>query len=192
MTRLVTYLRERAAARMRMLGLLPAAGWRLLSVGVALQLVAGIAPVAFILATSTVVGRVPGAVERGVDSAEWRGLRNALLVAAVVFVTHQVLAPLQHACGWMLAERIDDRLRERAARASFGPIGIAAIEEPETFDMLADLADTDRGTGFTPGWASWASLLLFGMYLQTALAAVEVPDAVEPHEHGAPAVSTKP
>ena len=55
-----------------------------------------------------------------------------------------------------------DQLRERAALASFGPVGVAALEEPATFDTLADLADVRRGTGFGPGWSVGATLLLGG------------------------------
>ena len=77
--RLIAYLRERAAARIRILRLLPAAGPRLLTLAVALQVFAGVVPVAFIVATSAVVGRVPEAVEGGLDSPAWDSLRNALL-----------------------------------------------------------------------------------------------------------------
>src|SRR5688500_3670735 len=131
-------------------------------------------PVAFIVATSVVVGRVPAAVEGGLDSPEWRSLRNALLVAGALFVVQQVLGPLEFVVGLALAWKIDDRLRERAAVASFGPVGVAALEEPETFDTLADLADPQRGTGFTPGWACRATLLLLAVYVQWALAALLV------------------
>jgi hypothetical protein len=111
-------------------------------------------------------------VRHGLDSPEWRSLRNMLIVAGALFVLQQVIGPLQWTCGQMLAWRIDDRLRERAAAASFGPVGVAALEEPETFDTLADLADPQRGTGFTPGSACWATLLLLAIYVQWAVATV--------------------
>jgi ATP-binding cassette subfamily B protein len=81
---------------------------------------------------------------------------------------------LEFAVGSMLAWRIDDELRERATLASFGPVGVGGLEEASTFDALADLVDPRRGTGFTPGWACWASLLLSAMYLQWLLAAVAI------------------
>jgi ATP-binding cassette subfamily B protein len=162
---------ERVAFRLAILRVLPNGGPLLVPAAV-LQLLSGLMPVAFIVATSAIVGRVPAAVDRGVDSPEWRSLRNALLVAGVLFVGQQLLGPLQFVASGMLAWRIDDRLRERAALASFGPVGVAALEEPATFDTLADLSDPHRGTGFTPGWACWATLLLGSIYLQWALAAV--------------------
>jgi ATP-binding cassette, subfamily B, bacterial len=164
-------VRERIAFRLAVLRVFPYGG-RLVAVGVVLQVLAGLMPVAFIVATSAIVGRVPGAVEHGLHSPEWRSLRNTLLVAGVLFVAQQLIGPLQFTVALLLSWRIDDALRERAASASFGPIGVGALEEPETFDTLADLSDPHRGTGFTPGWACWATLLLLALYLQTIVAAV--------------------
>jgi ATP-binding cassette subfamily B protein len=161
------------AFRLAVLRVLPYGGWLLVPAAV-LQLISSLAPVAFIVATSVVVGRVPGAVENGLDSPEWRSLRNALLVAGVLFAVQQVVGPLQFTLGITLAWRIDDRLRERATAASFGPVGVGALEEPHAFDTLADLVDTRRGTGFTPGWACWATLLLLAIYVQTTFAAILV------------------
>ena len=166
-------MRERLAFRLSVLRVFPCGG-RLLAPTVVLQVLAGVMPVAFIVATSVIVGRVPAAIESGLDSPEWRSLRDALLVAGVLFVVQQVLGPLEFVAGISLAWKIDDRLRERAALASFGPVGVATIEEPETFDMLADLSDPQRGTGFTPGWACRATLMLLAVYIQWGLAAVLV------------------
>lgn len=168
---MLEYLHERIALRTAVLRVFPSAGPLLLP-AVLLQVVGGLAPVAFIVTTSAVVGRVPGAVEQGLDSPEWRSLRNVLLIAGGLFVLQQVLGPFQWTCGQMMAWRIDDELRERAAAASFGPVGIVALEDAETVDTLADLADPHRGTGFTPGWACWATLLLLAIYLQWAVATV--------------------
>jgi ATP-binding cassette subfamily B protein len=164
-------VRERIRFRLAVLRVLPLGG-RMVAVGVALQLVAALMPVAFIVATSAVVGRVPGAVHAGLDSPEWRSLRNTLIVAGLLFVVQQVIGPLQFTTEFMLAWQVDDRLRERAAAASFGPVGVAAIEESEIYDTLADLSYAQRGTGFSPGSACWGTLVLLAMYLQWAVAAV--------------------
>jgi len=160
---------ERIAFRLSVLRVFPHGG-RIVPLAVLLQVVAGLMPVAFIVATSAIVGRVPGAVEAGLDSPEWRSLRNTLILAGALFVSQQVIGPLQYTMAFTLAWKIDDRLRERAVAASFGPVGVSALEEPETFDTLADLSDPQRGTGFSPGWACWATLLLLALYLQWAVA----------------------
>jgi len=164
-------MRERVRFRLAVLRVMPLGG-RMVALGVALQVVSALMPVAFIVATSAVVGRVPGAVRAGLDSPEWRSLRNTLIVAGLLFVAQQVIGPLQFTAQFMLAWRVDDRLRERAAAASFGPVGVAAIEESDIYDTLADLSYAERGTGFSPGSACWGTLVLLAMYLQWAVAAV--------------------
>src|SRR3954447_11947877 len=158
---------------MAVVRVLPLGGWVFRARAV-LQPGAGLMPVAFIVTTSAVVGRVPAAVDAGLDSPEWRSLRNTLILAGVLFVAQQVVGPLQFTTGWMLAWRVDDHLRQRAAAASFGPVGVGAIEVSETFDTLTDLSDPQRGTDFTPGSACWGTLLLFGRYLQWTVATVLV------------------
>ena len=149
-------MRERIRFRLAVLRLFPYGG-RMVPLGIALQLVAALMPVAFIVATSAVVGRVPGAVHAGLDSPEWRSLRNTLIAAGLLFVAQQVISPLQFTTQFMLAWRVGDHLRERAAAASFGPVGVAAIEESDIYDTLADLSYAERGTGFSPGswWAAF-------------------------------------
>jgi ATP-binding cassette subfamily B protein len=164
-------MRDRIRFRLAVLRVLPLGG-RMVPLGVALQVVSAVMPVAFIVATSAVVGRVPGAMHAGLDSPEWRSLRNTLILAGLLFVAQQVISPLQFTAQFMLAWRVDDHLRERAAAASFGPVGVAAIEESDIYDTLADLSYAERGTGFSPGSACWGTLVLLAMYLQWALAAV--------------------
>jgi ATP-binding cassette subfamily B protein len=164
-------VRERIHFRLSVLRVFPYAG-KLLWPAAAIQLLSALAPVAFIVATSAIVGRVPGAVEHGLDSPEWRSLRNALIVAGILFVAQQMIGPLQFTLAQTLAWKIEDQLRERAALASFAPVGIAALEQPDTFDALADLADVRRGTGFGPGWTVGATLTLSAMYLQWGVAAI--------------------
>jgi ATP-binding cassette, subfamily B, bacterial len=164
-------MRERIRFRLAVLRVLPLGG-RMVALGVGLQIVSALMPVAFIVATSAVVGRVPGAVRAGLDSPEWRSLRNTLIVAGLWFVVQQVISPLQFTAQFMLAWRVDDHLRERAAAASFGAVGVAAIEESDIYDTLADLSYAERGTGFSPGSACWGTLVLLAMYLQWAVASV--------------------
>jgi ATP-binding cassette, subfamily B, bacterial len=164
-------VRDRIRFRLSVLRVFPYGG-KLVVLATALQLLSGLMPVAFIVATSAIVGRVPAAVDHGLDSPEWRSLRNTLVVAGLLFVAQQLVGPAQFTVGQMMAWRIDDRLRERAAVASFGPVGVSALEEPETFDAVAELADPHRGTGFTPGWACWGTLLLLALYVQWAVAVV--------------------
>ena len=114
-TRLIAHFRERAAARIRILRLLPAAGPRLLALAVALQVFAGVVPVAFIVATSAVVGRVPDAVEGGLDSPAWDSLQNALLVASVLFLLLHVSLAVQWTVSRAVEWAVDESVPRRGA-----------------------------------------------------------------------------
>src|SRR3954451_22515407 len=154
------YLRRRWRLRVAVLRLFPLVGARLLVPTVALQIVSGLLPVAFIIATSAVLGRIPAAVEHGLDSAEWRSLRNALLVEGVLFVFQQVTAPLQWMSGEQLAWRVDDALRQRATAAWCGPLALSRAEDEELMDTPAAFADRWRRTGITPGPTAMGALFL--------------------------------
>jgi ATP-binding cassette subfamily B protein len=137
-----------------------------------LQLFFGLVPVAFAIATSAVVGRVPAAVRGGLDSAEWRLLRNALIVAGALFLALQIAAPLQWAVAETITWRVDKIVRERVAAASFDPVGIEALEDVETIDGLGDVVDPMRGYGFAVGSSCSGLLALVWHYLQWAAGAV--------------------
>jgi ATP-binding cassette subfamily B protein len=144
------------------------------ALGLVLQVFFGLVPVAFAVATSAVVGRVPAAVHGGLDSPEWRSLRTALVVAGALFLALQVAAPLQFAVAETITWRVDKVVRERVAAASFDPVGIEALEDVETIDGLGDVVDPMRGYGFAVGSACSGLLALVWHYLQWAAAAAIV------------------
>ena len=139
-----------SAYRLAVPAILPLGG-RMVPLGILLQLLAGLMPVAFIVATSAIVGRVPGAVDAGLDSPEWRSLRNVLIVAGVLFVVQQLIG----------ADAVHDAVhagvgrRRPAARArSCGVVrpgrrrGASRIRD---FDTLADLAYVEPRHRILPG-----------------------------------------
>src|ERR1035437_848194 len=85
--------------------LVPSGGKWLTATLIALNVVLGLLPTAFIVATSVMIGRVPAAVTGGVGSAEWVSLVVAFVLAACAFVAQQIVAPLQAALGELLARR---------------------------------------------------------------------------------------
>ena len=90
-------------------GLLPTAGAGLVIGLLVLDIVLGLLPVAFVLATSVVVGQAPAAVDGGTGSAAWSDLVRTFVLAAVPCSSpRQVLAPVQTALGVRMQRRIDD------------------------------------------------------------------------------------
>ncbi|HTD58943.1 MAG TPA: hypothetical protein VK672_08625, partial [Solirubrobacteraceae bacterium] len=80
----VGYLRDRVQARVAIARLLPLAGTRLAVSAVGCNLFVGLAPVGFVIATSVLVGRLPGAVHGGWASHDGRAVVSAIAAAGVL------------------------------------------------------------------------------------------------------------
>jgi ATP-binding cassette subfamily B protein len=165
---------ERWRLRRDILRLLPAAGPALVSASVLAQVVAGLLPVAFVLATSWVITGVPGAVRGGTASTQWRELRGHLIVAAVLFFAVQLLLPVQAYLAERLRWRIDDQVRDRLMADSFGGAGVAVLENRELLDNGTDGVRMMRYPNWTPGAAAGGLISLISAYLRTVAAAVVV------------------
>ncbi|GIH21914.1 multidrug ABC transporter permease [Acrocarpospora phusangensis] len=165
---------ELVASRWRIAKLVPRAGTGLVALLVAVNLVLGLLPVLFVIATSVVLGRVPAAVQGGLDSAAWDSLVAVFVVAAVAFVAQQIIAPLQASLGELAARRIDGQMVERLMEASLRTPGIGPLEDQ---GALEDLRVAARELEFgvqSPGQACAGLVALIGRYTQLAGYAVVV------------------
>ena len=151
---------------LRIVVLLPGAGRGLVGFALCLNVVLGLLPLVFIVATSVMIGRVPEAVSSGVGSAEWRDLVLAFVVAAVAFVAQQILAPLQVALGELVARRIDGQVTGRLIAASLQSTGIGTLEDQRLLDDLTQVATTIEQSFRTTGLACAAVLSLVARYTQ--------------------------
>lgn len=148
-----------AAAR-----LLPGAGLPLVAGLTVLNLVLGLLPVAFVVATSVLVGRVPTAVADGVDSAAWDELVVGFALAALAFCSLQVLTPVQAALGVVLKRRVDERLRDRIMEGAFRSPGIGPMEDHATLEALSEATREIDSDDLTPGDACAGLLALIARY----------------------------
>ena len=164
-----SYLRgtaEIVRSYLRIAALVPSGGAGLLSLLVALNLILGILPVLFVVATSVMIGHVPAAVTGGVGSSEWQALVIAFIFASAAFVGQQILAPLQVALGELMARRVDGKIHQRLIVASLRSPGIGPLEDQR---ILNDLSQAVRNLEFgfrTPGVACAALLSLLARYAQ--------------------------
>jgi ATP-binding cassette, subfamily B, bacterial len=165
---------ERWRSRREILRLLPGGGPALVGGAVLAQLIAGLLPVGFVLATAQVIAGVPGAVSGGVDSPAWVELRDHLIVASVLFFAIQLLLPVQAFLGELLRRRIDDQIRDRAMIDSFTGSGVAVLEDPESLDQAADSLQMMQVATWTPGAACAGFIALLSHYLQTLAAGVVI------------------
>ena len=111
---------------------IPEAGKGLAATLVGVNIVLGLLPVAFILATSVVVGRVPAAVESGVGSAEWDSLVTAFLLAAAAFVAQQVMTTVQASLSELAKRRVDGRLRDETMALTLSSTSVAPMAPRNT------------------------------------------------------------
>jgi ATP-binding cassette subfamily B protein len=154
--------------------LLPTAGYRLVGFTTCLNVVLGLLPVAFIVATSVMIGRVPAAVAAGVGSAEWRDLVLAFGVAAAAFLVQQVIAPLQVALGELVARRVDGHVTGRLISASLRSTGVGTLEDQRLLNDLTQVATTLEQSFRTPGLACAGLLALVARYAQLVGCAILV------------------
>lgn len=146
--------------------LLPTAGWGLVTGLLVLDVVLGLLPVAFVLATSVVVGQVPAAVDGGTGSAAWADLVRTFVLAAVLFLTRQVLAPVQTALGVRVQRRVDGALRDRALRVALRSTSIAPMEDQATLEALTEATREFEADFRSPGASAAGLVNLVARYVQ--------------------------
>ena len=163
---LTSWYRSAVLPRREIARLLPSAGAGLVAGLAALDVVLGLLPVAFVLATSVVVGQVPAAVDGGTGSAAWGDLVRTFVLAAVLFLARQVLAPLQTALGVRMQRRIDGALRDRALRVALRSTSIAPMEDQATLEALTEATREFEAEFRGPGSSAAGLLALIARYVQ--------------------------
>ncbi len=157
---------EIARSYLRIAELVPSGGAWLAGTLVVMNLLLGLLPVAFIVATSVMIGLVPAAVTGGVGSAEWTSLVTAFVLAASAFVAQQILAPFQAALGELLARRVDGRVFARLIAASLQSTGIGPLEDQSLLNDLSEAVNNLEFAFRTAGFACAGLLALVARYTQ--------------------------
>jgi len=142
------------------------AGAPLIVVDVVLNLLLGTLPVAFVIASAVVVGRVPAAVEGGLGSPAWDALLSTFVMAAVAFVGQQVIAPIRRSVGESVARRVDGRVIDDVMAAATGTASIGPLEDPQVVADLRVAARELENWVQSPGQACAGQLALLGRYTQ--------------------------
>ena len=153
------FARERWSQRRfaaRQLGeLRPYAGRGLVAGTVAVHLVAGLAPVAFMLGTGLALR------DLGSDAAVgW------LALAAGAFLVQQLVAPVQLVLSRRVQRRVDAACIERLASFSLRGASLAGLERPEVADRLSQADEAFEQWTLTPGAAVEGALALTARYTQ--------------------------
>ncbi|HEX6352886.1 ABC transporter ATP-binding protein [Actinophytocola sp.] len=166
--------RQLFAARWDIVRLLPRAGGGLVAALVVVDLLLGLLPIVFAVATANVLGRVPAAVDAGLDSAAWRSLVTVFGVAAAAFVTRQLLVPVERAMGELMTRRIDGQVVDELMAASLRSPGLGPLEDQRALDALRTAAREVEFGVRSPGRAAAGLLALVARYTELTGYAVAV------------------
>ncbi|WP_345535008.1 ABC transporter ATP-binding protein [Phytohabitans rumicis] len=161
-------MRGLLADRLRIIRLLRYGGAGPVTALVAINLVLGLLPVAFVLATARLLGLVPAAVEDGLSSAAFDSLVTAFIVAAATFAGQQILAPLASAVGVLVARRVDGHVFDLLMAATLGTPGIAVLEDQDALDDLRQAVGGLEVAYQSPGEACAGQVALIARYTQLA------------------------
>ncbi|GAA3458051.1 ABC transporter ATP-binding protein [Saccharothrix longispora] len=166
--------REQWAARRDIARLLPRAGGPLVAASVGVNLLLGCLPVVFTVATAVVLGRVPAAVDTGLDSGAWDSLVAVFGVAAGAFVARQLLSPVERALGELAARRVDGLVFDELMAASLRSPGLGPLEDQRALDALRTAAREVEFGVQSPGRAATGLLALIARYTELTGQAVAV------------------
>lgn len=155
-----------ATARLDIIRLLPRAGAPLAVLDLGANLLLGLLPVGFVVATSVALGRVPAAVRGGLGSHAYLALVEVFLVAAAAFVGQQVVAPVRESLGELVARRVDGQVLDELMAASTGTPGIGPLEDPSVLEDLRTAARELEYGVQSPGQAVAGLLALSARYTQ--------------------------
>lgn len=154
--------------RIRLLALLRRGPRALVALLVALNVVVGLLPVAFVLATSHLIAQVPAVVTDGVDSAAWSSLVSAFVLAAVLFTAQQLLGPVVGALSEVLRRRLDALVRDDLVRLVSTTTGIGLLEDQEMLDHIDAATRFLEADWATPGAGGGGLIALVARYVQLA------------------------
>ncbi|MEO8180787.1 MAG: ABC transporter ATP-binding protein [Deltaproteobacteria bacterium] len=158
--------RAAVVPRLQIVRLLPSAGAGLVTMLALVNVIVGLLPVGFILATGALIGRVPAAVTGGYGSAAFGDLIAAFLLGAGAFLGQQMLTPLQGALGERMKRRVDGQLRDETLSIVMQGTGIAPMEDPQTLSALSEATRLFETAWNTPGMACSGLLALLARYVR--------------------------
>lgn len=142
------------------------AGAPLIVTTVLMNLLLGVLPVVFVVASAMVVGRIPAAVEGGIGSPAWDSLLGVFVVAAIAFVAQQIVVPVRESVSELLARRVDGRVIDDVMAASTGTPSIGPMEDPKIVNDLRVAARELEQWVQSPGQACAGQVALLGRYTQ--------------------------
>ena len=139
-----------------------------------LHLAVGLLPIAFILATSTLISRIPDAMSGFGGHGGIGRIGLALILAVAAFVLQQLLVPFQSVLAELVVRQVDGACIVRLMACALRDLPVAELERQEVLDVLSDARNGFERVVPTPGDAAAGTLALIARYTQLVGAAVMV------------------
>ncbi|MFD5344588.1 ABC transporter ATP-binding protein [Streptomyces anulatus] len=168
----VAAVRGRAGRWIDIARLLPRAGTPAVVGSLLLNVALGILPGTFIVATSVLLGEVPGLAEArsGLPATAF----TVLFLVVGAFALQHFLAPFQAVLAEAVAHRVDEHCIGRLFEVTLRRAPFPVLEDPSHADLIADARAAFARKVPTPGEAAAALPLLLARYCQLATAVVLV------------------
>ena len=171
MVRVCSWGRERWDSWWSIIRILPRAG-RVVTVAALVNLVIGLLPLGFVIATSVAIGRVPALGQPDRDA--WGPVLAAMLVAIGTLLLQSALSPFQAAFTELISRRVDGFCTERLMRCTLVDAPVAQLEQAAMLDRLSDARRGLVDYFVTPGAAAAGLVTLIARYAQLLGAVVIV------------------
>jgi ATP-binding cassette, subfamily B, bacterial len=150
---------------------LPQAG-QAVTVAALLNLVIGVLPLGFVVATSVAIARVPAV--GGTAYGAWGPVLTAVILAIAVLLLQSALSPFQAAFTELISRRVDGFCTRRLMRCTLAEAPVAQLERAAVLDKLSDARRGLVEYFVTPGAAAAGLVTLIARYAQLLGAVVIV------------------
>ncbi len=167
----VSWGRARWSSWRSIIRIVPQAGWAVAAAAL-LNLLIGVLPLGFVIATSVAIGRVPalGPSAHGT----WGPVLSAMILAIAALLLQSALSPFQAAFTELISRRVDGFCTRRLMRCTLVQAPVAQLEQAAVLDKLSDARRGLVENFATPGAAAAGLVTLIARYAQLLGAVVIV------------------
>jgi ATP-binding cassette subfamily B protein len=168
----LSFAYERAKSWLLIARLVPLAGWRIVTGLLVVNLVIGLLPLAFIVATSVLLERVAGLAAQPPGAAGQSDVIAPLMLAVAALLLQSVLSPVQTGLSELVMGRVDGRCIHRLMMVGLVTAPLPVLEQRAVVDKLLSARQYLTQRWQTPGGAVDGLLALTARYGQLAGAVV--------------------
>ncbi len=174
MTERATWMERRRRSlrsRWRLIGALEGAPRWLVAAAVVAAIVAGLLPVALILAGGSMTARIANAVGAGGSEASLEAVYRAFAVLIGLFLAAEVMVPVQSRVRFLVQRRVDGVARGRAIGAALAGTDMRHLHDPTFTEAMGQVRGLITYSA-TPGWGATGMIGILRDYLTGIAAAV--------------------